>query len=110
MSVVFAQYGQNFQDIFSWIHGSHSIQLGGEFRRDPTQNINTSNYIPRYDFADILNFDPMAFAGVNFPLIKNLYDSLIEYTPEGRAIPSLASSWTIAPSVPCEPTYSLPMS
>jgi hypothetical protein len=50
------QYGQNFQDIFSWIHGSHSIQFGGEFRRDPTQNINTSNYIPRYDFADILSF------------------------------------------------------
>jgi peptide/nickel transport system substrate-binding protein len=47
--------------------------------------------------ADVLNFDPMAFAGVNFPLIKNLYDSLIEYTPEGRAIPSLASAWTIAP-------------
>src|SRR5262249_22511167 len=47
--------------------------------------------------ADILNFDPMAFAGVNFPLIKNLYDSLIEYTPEGQAIPSLASAWTIAP-------------
>jgi hypothetical protein len=50
------QYGQNFQDIFSWIHSSHSIQLGGEFRRDPTQNINTSNYIPRYDFSDVLSF------------------------------------------------------
>jgi peptide/nickel transport system substrate-binding protein len=32
---------------------------------------------------------------VNFHLIKNLYDSLIEYTPEGEAVPSLATEWTI---------------
>ena len=31
------------------------------------------------------------------PVIKNLYDSLIEYTPEGKAIPSLATEWKIAP-------------
>ena len=47
--------------------------------------------------ADIHNFDPMQFSGVNFPLIKNMYDSLIEYAPEGQAIPSLASAWKIAP-------------
>ena len=47
--------------------------------------------------ADIHNFDPQQFSAINFPLIKNLYDSLIEYTPEGQAIPSLASAWTIAP-------------
>jgi peptide/nickel transport system substrate-binding protein len=47
--------------------------------------------------ADINDFDPMAFSTVNFPTIKNLYDSLIEYTPEGRAIPNLAEAWTIAP-------------
>src|SRR5687767_2016215 len=47
--------------------------------------------------ADIHNFDPMQFSGVNFPLIKNLYDSLIEYTPEGQPIPNLASEWKIAP-------------
>src|SRR5262245_12743830 len=46
--------------------------------------------------ADIQNFDPQQFSGVNFPLIKNLYDSLIEYTPAGEAIPSLASAWKIA--------------
>jgi peptide/nickel transport system substrate-binding protein len=34
---------------------------------------------------------------VNFPLIKNLYDSLLEYTPEGKAVPSLATAWEIAP-------------
>jgi len=46
---------------------------------------------------DVNSFDPMAFSSVNFPLIKNLYDSLIEYTPQGEAIPSLASAWKIAP-------------
>jgi len=45
--------------------------------------------------ADIANFDPAQFSSVNFPLIKNLYDSLIEYTAEGQAIPSLASAWQI---------------
>src|SRR5262245_27671210 len=45
---------------------------------------------------DIANFDPMHFSGPTFPMIKNLYDSLIEYTPEGRAVPSLASAWQIA--------------
>lgn len=47
--------------------------------------------------GDIANFDPQQFSAVNFPIIKNLYDSLLEYTPEGRAIPSLATAWTIAP-------------
>ena len=46
---------------------------------------------------DVVNFDPQQFSSQNFPLIKNLYDSLIEYTAEGQAIPSLASAWTIAP-------------
>ena len=27
---------------------------------------------------DVNNFDPQSFLAVNFPLIKNLYDSLIE--------------------------------
>ncbi len=47
--------------------------------------------------ADIANFDPHQFSFVNASLIKNLYDSLIEYTPEGRAVPSLAEAWSIAP-------------
>ena len=45
---------------------------------------------------DVDEFDPQAFSAVNFPVIKNLYDSLIEYTPEGEAIPWLATEWTIA--------------
>ena len=47
--------------------------------------------------ADIANFDPHQFSSVNASLIKNLYDSLLEYTPDGKAIPSLAESWQIAP-------------
>ena len=47
--------------------------------------------------GDISNFDPQSFLAVNFPVIKNLYDSLLEYTPEGKAVPSLATAWTIAP-------------
>lgn len=46
--------------------------------------------------ADMANYDPMQFSGVNFFLIKNLYDSLIEYTAEGEAIPNLATEWAIA--------------
>ena len=45
---------------------------------------------------DVLTFDPQHFQNQNFPFIKNLYDSLIEYTPEGTAIPSLATSWNMA--------------
>ncbi|MCX5571990.1 ABC transporter substrate-binding protein [Kaistia nematophila] len=47
--------------------------------------------------TDMTNFDPQQFSAVNFHLIKNLYDSLIEYTPEGEAVPSLATAWQIAP-------------
>lgn len=45
--------------------------------------------------ADIVNYDPAQFSSQNFPLIKSLYDSLIEYTPEGQAIPNLASAWSV---------------
>jgi peptide/nickel transport system substrate-binding protein len=45
--------------------------------------------------ADMVNFDPAQFSSQNFPLIKSLYDSLIEYTAEGQAVPSLASAWSV---------------
>jgi len=45
---------------------------------------------------DMNSYDPMAFSAVNFFLIKNLYDSLIEYTAEGEAIPNLASAWEVS--------------
>src|SRR3954453_18439167 len=46
---------------------------------------------------DVVSYDPQAFSTVNFPVIKQLYDTLIEYTPDGKPIPSLASAWQIAP-------------
>lgn len=45
---------------------------------------------------DMTNYDPQQFSTVNFFLIKNLYDGLIEYTDAGEAIPSLATDWTIS--------------
>jgi peptide/nickel transport system substrate-binding protein len=45
---------------------------------------------------DIANFDPHQFSFVNACLIKNLYDSLLEYTPDGKVMPSLASAWDVA--------------
>jgi outer membrane receptor protein involved in Fe transport len=50
------QYGQNYTDTFSWIHNNHSIKIGGSLLRSPTENINTSNYIPSYSFNDVLSF------------------------------------------------------
>ena len=47
--------------------------------------------------GDIANFDPHQFSFVNACIIKNLYDSLIEYTPDGKPEPSLATAWTLAP-------------
>jgi len=46
--------------------------------------------------ADIANFDPHQFSFVNASVIKNLYDTLIEYTPEGKPIPNLAEIFAIA--------------
>jgi TonB dependent receptor len=46
----------NYKDVFSWIHRSHTIKLGGELRRMRGNSINTSNYIPTYTFASILTF------------------------------------------------------
>lgn len=47
--------------------------------------------------SELANYDPQQLSTVNFHVIKNLYDSLIEYTPEGKPEPSLATAWTIAP-------------
>lgn len=46
--------------------------------------------------AEINNFDPQQFLTINFPIIKNLYDSLIEYTPDGKPVAFLATAWPIA--------------
>ena len=47
--------------------------------------------------GDMANYDPQQLSSVNFWLIKQLYDSIIEYTEAGEAVPSLGESWTIAP-------------
>lgn len=45
---------------------------------------------------DMTNYDPQQFSTVNFFLIKNLYDGLIEYTEDGEPMPSLATDWAIS--------------
>ena len=47
--------------------------------------------------TDVVNFDPHQFSSVNAPLIKNLYDTLIDYDADGKPVPALAASFTIAP-------------
>jgi hypothetical protein len=46
----------HFKDIFSWTHGAHVIKFGGEARRVWTNSRNTSNFIPTYNFANLLDF------------------------------------------------------
>ncbi|MBV9811194.1 MAG: ABC transporter substrate-binding protein [Acetobacteraceae bacterium] len=46
---------------------------------------------------DVVNFDPLQYSSVNYPLIRNLYDPLIDYTPDGKPVPALAQSWQFAP-------------
>jgi hypothetical protein len=46
----------DFKDVFSWVHATHSVKLGGELRRMRGSAQNTSNYIPTYGFAQILDF------------------------------------------------------
>ena len=50
------QTSLNYKDVYSWIHASHTIQIGGEARRMRGNSINTSNFIPTYSFANILTF------------------------------------------------------
>ena len=47
--------------------------------------------------ADIVNFDPHQFSSQNASIMRNLYDSLIEYDEAGKAVPALAQSFAIAP-------------
>lgn len=46
---------------------------------------------------DIVNFDPHQFSSQNASIMRNLYDSLIEYDEAGKAVPALAQSFAIAP-------------
>ena len=51
-----AQTNYQYKDILSWIRTTHSIKTGFEIRRMYGWAQNTPNYIPRYDFANILDF------------------------------------------------------
>lgn len=46
----------HYKDIFSWMHGSHTIKFGGELRRMIGNARTTTYYIPGYTFANILDF------------------------------------------------------
>jgi hypothetical protein len=46
----------DFKEMFTWVHGGHNLKVGGELRRMRGAAQNTSNYIPAYSFANILNF------------------------------------------------------
>src|SRR5581483_10102506 len=50
------QTNWNFKDVFSVIHGSHTFKMGGEYRREFSNNVNTGNFIPAYSFASLLDF------------------------------------------------------
>lgn len=47
--------------------------------------------------ADFVNYDPHQFSSQNATIMRNLYDTLIEYDAAGKAIPALAQSFAIAP-------------
>ncbi len=46
----------DYKDVFTWVHGSHNLKMGGELRRTRGAAQNTTNYIPSYSFANILDF------------------------------------------------------
>ena len=52
----------NYKNVFSWIRSAHTLKMGGELRRVRSNSKNTSNYIPTYQFASMLDFaydDPL---------------------------------------------------
>ena len=46
----------DFKDVFSWVHSSHNLKMGGELRRMRGAAQNTTSFIPNYTFASILDF------------------------------------------------------
>ncbi len=47
--------------------------------------------------ADFVNYDPHQFSSQNATIMRNLYDTLIEYDDAGKPVPALAESFQIAP-------------
>lgn len=50
------QTNWHFKNVFSWTKSAHTLKFGGELRRVWTNSRNTSNFIPNYSFANILDF------------------------------------------------------
>jgi hypothetical protein len=46
----------HFKDVFSWVASTHTLKMGGEVQKPIAANGWTSNYIPTYNFNDILDF------------------------------------------------------
>jgi len=51
-----SQTSYDYKDVFSWVKSSHAVKLGGELRREYGAARNTPNYVPEYDFANIMTF------------------------------------------------------
>ncbi len=47
--------------------------------------------------TDIVNYDPHQFSSQNASVMRNLYDTLIDYDDAGKPVPALATSFKIAP-------------
>jgi hypothetical protein len=50
------QTNYNYKDVLTFLHGSHTIKVGGEYRREFANNVNTGNFIPSYSFSSLLDF------------------------------------------------------
>jgi hypothetical protein len=50
------QTAWNLKNIFSIVHNAHNFKVGGEYRREFANNVNTGNFIPSYSFASLLDF------------------------------------------------------
>jgi hypothetical protein len=50
------QKNWHFKNIFTSVHGAHTMKMGGELRRMYGSAVNTTNYIPAYQFFSIHNF------------------------------------------------------
>lgn len=50
------QTNYQLKEIFSWIKSAHTLKMGGEVRRMYGAARNTPNFVPQYDFSNILTF------------------------------------------------------
>lgn len=50
------QKNWHFKNIFTAVQGGHTMKMGGELRRMYGSAVNTTNYIPAYQFFSIHNF------------------------------------------------------